>query len=71
MTYFIDTRAKVITLTTFRKQRQSERREVARARQAMRANIAYTAARSRFGLVHEWRIHRPAQPDGVALNHPP
>jgi len=35
-TYFIDTRAKVITLTTFRKQRQNERREVARARQAMR-----------------------------------
>ena len=37
MTYFIDTRAKVITLTTFRKQRQNERREVARARQAIRA----------------------------------
>ena len=37
VTYFIDTRAKVITLTTFRKQRQNERREVARARQAMRA----------------------------------
>ena len=38
VTYFIDTRAKVITLTTFRKQRQNERREVARARQAMRAS---------------------------------
>ena len=37
VTYFIDTRPKVITLTTFRKQRQNERREVARARQAMRA----------------------------------
>jgi len=37
VTYFIDTRAKVITLTSFRKQRQNERREVARARQAMRA----------------------------------
>jgi len=37
VTYFIDTQAKVITLTTFRKQRQNERREVARARQAMRA----------------------------------
>jgi hypothetical protein len=35
VTYFIDTRAKVITLTTFRKQPQNERREVARARQAM------------------------------------
>jgi hypothetical protein len=35
VTYFIATRAKVITLTTFRKQRQNERREVARARQAM------------------------------------
>ena len=37
VTYFIDTRAKIITLTTFRKQRQNERREAARARQAMRA----------------------------------
>jgi hypothetical protein len=36
VTYFIDTRAKVITLTIFRKQRQNERREMARARQAMR-----------------------------------
>jgi hypothetical protein len=38
VTYFIDTRAQVITLTTFRKQRQNERREVARAQQAMRAS---------------------------------
>ena len=37
VTYFIDARATVITLTTFRKQRQNERREVARARQAMQA----------------------------------
>ena len=37
VTYFIDTRAKVITLTTFSMQRQNERREVARVRQAMRA----------------------------------
>jgi len=37
VTYFIDTRAKVIPLTTFRMQRQNERREVARARPAMRA----------------------------------
>ena len=37
VTYFIDTRAKVTTLTTFRMQRQNERREVARARPAMRA----------------------------------
>jgi hypothetical protein len=29
---------KIITLTTFRKQRQNERREVARARQALRAS---------------------------------
>jgi hypothetical protein len=38
VTYYIDTKRKVITLTTFRKQRQNERREVARARQAMRAS---------------------------------
>ncbi|HEY6278106.1 MAG TPA: type II toxin-antitoxin system RelE/ParE family toxin [Streptosporangiaceae bacterium] len=38
VTYFIDTRAKVITLTTFRKQRQNERQEVARAKQALRAS---------------------------------
>ena len=38
VTYFIDTRAKIITLTTFRKQRQNERQEVARARQAVRAS---------------------------------
>jgi phage-related protein len=38
VTYYIDTPRKVITLTTFRKQRQAERREVARARQAMRAS---------------------------------
>ncbi len=37
VTYYIDTQRRVITLTTFRKQRQHERREVARARQAMRA----------------------------------
>jgi putative component of toxin-antitoxin plasmid stabilization module len=37
VTYFIHTQTKVIALTTFRKQRQNERREVARARQAMRA----------------------------------
>jgi hypothetical protein len=38
VTYYIDTPRKVITLTTFRKQRQAERREVTRARQAMRAS---------------------------------
>ena len=38
VTYFIDTRAKIITLTTFRKQRRAERQEVARARQAMRTS---------------------------------
>lgn len=38
VTYYIDTRRRVITLTTFRKQRQNERREVTRARQAMRAS---------------------------------
>ena len=38
VTYYVDTPRKVITLTTFRKQRQAERREVARARQAMRAS---------------------------------
>jgi len=35
---YVDTPHKVITLTTFRKQRQAERREAARARQAMRAS---------------------------------
>jgi len=38
VTYYIDMRTKVITLTTFRKQRRNERREVSRARQAMRAS---------------------------------
>jgi hypothetical protein len=38
VTCYTGTRAKVITLTTFRKQRQDERREAARARQAMRAS---------------------------------
>ena len=38
VTYYIDAPRKIITLTTFRKQRQNERREVARARQALRAS---------------------------------
>jgi hypothetical protein len=38
VTYYTDPRRRVITLTTFRKQRQNERREVARARQAMRGS---------------------------------
>lgn len=38
VTYHIDVQRRVITLTTFRKQRQNERREVARARQAMQAS---------------------------------
>jgi hypothetical protein len=38
VTYYIGTPRKVIILTTFRKQRQAERREVTRARQAMRAS---------------------------------
>jgi phage-related protein len=38
VTYYTGTRRNVITPTTFRKQRQTERREVARARQAMRAS---------------------------------
>jgi hypothetical protein len=38
VTYYIDNQRKAITLTTFRKQRQTERREMARARQAMRAS---------------------------------
>ena len=38
VTYYVDVQRKIITLTTFRKQRQTERREVARARQAMRAS---------------------------------
>ncbi|HEY4852690.1 MAG TPA: type II toxin-antitoxin system RelE/ParE family toxin [Streptosporangiaceae bacterium] len=38
VTYYIDPERKIITLTTFRKQRQQERREVARARRAMRAD---------------------------------
>jgi hypothetical protein len=35
VTYYLDPDRKVITLTTFRKQRDSERREVERARKAM------------------------------------
>jgi phage-related protein len=35
VTYYLDLERKVITLTTFRKQRDNERREVQRARQAM------------------------------------
>ena len=38
VTYYIDPPRRVITLTTFRKQRQNERRELARARPAMRAS---------------------------------
>jgi hypothetical protein len=38
VTYSTGTPRKVITLTTFRKQRQNQRRELARARQAMRAS---------------------------------
>jgi hypothetical protein len=38
VTYYIDVQRRIITLTTFRKQRQNERQEVARARQAMRAS---------------------------------
>jgi hypothetical protein len=38
VTYYVDVQRRIITLTTFRKQRQAERREVARARQAMRAS---------------------------------
>ncbi|MGO9083001.1 MAG: type II toxin-antitoxin system RelE/ParE family toxin [Streptosporangiaceae bacterium] len=38
VTYYTGTQRNVITLTTFRKQRQNERREVSRARQAMQAS---------------------------------
>jgi phage-related protein len=38
VTYYINPERKIITLTTFRKQRQQERREVARARRAMRVD---------------------------------
>jgi hypothetical protein len=38
VTCYIDVQRRIITLTTFRTQRQAERREVARARQAMRAS---------------------------------
>jgi hypothetical protein len=38
VTYYIDPGRRVITLTTFRKQRQQERREVTRARRAMTAD---------------------------------
>jgi hypothetical protein len=34
VTYYIDTQRNVIMLTTFRKQRQNEQREVSRARRA-------------------------------------
>jgi hypothetical protein len=35
VTYYIDVERRVITLTTFRKQRDNERREVERAHMAM------------------------------------
>jgi hypothetical protein len=38
ITYYFDPSRRVITLTTFRKQRQREEREVARARRAMRTS---------------------------------
>jgi hypothetical protein len=38
VTCYIDMQHRIITLTTFRKQRQNERREVTRARQAMRTS---------------------------------
>jgi putative component of toxin-antitoxin plasmid stabilization module len=38
VTYYTDPPRRIITLTTFRKQRQQERREVTRARQGMRAD---------------------------------
>ena len=38
ISYYFDVRRRVITLTTFRKQRQRERHEVVRARRAMRAD---------------------------------
>jgi hypothetical protein len=38
VTCSIDVPRKIITLTTFREQRQNERREVARARHALRAS---------------------------------
>jgi hypothetical protein len=38
ITYYFDPERLVITLTTFRKQRQNERREIARARRAMTAS---------------------------------
>ncbi len=38
VTYYIDTQRNVIMLTTFRKQRQNEQREVSRARRAMQAS---------------------------------
>jgi len=38
ITYYFDPRRRMITLTTFRKQRQREQREVTRARRAMKAS---------------------------------
>jgi len=38
VTYYIDTQRNVIMLTTFRKQRQNEQREVSRARRAMQVS---------------------------------
>lgn len=37
LTYYVDSERRIITLTTFVKQRQNERREVQRARRAMQA----------------------------------
>ena len=48
ITCYFDPRRRMITLTTFRKQRQREQREVTRARRAMKAGF-------KVGLV----THRP------------
>lgn len=45
ITYLFDEERRVVTLTTFRKQRQNEAREVLRARKALKALKAHTARR--------------------------
>lgn len=44
ITYVLDPERKAVTLTTFRKQRDNERREVLRARRARRAQATHESA---------------------------
>ena len=47
ITYVLDPERKAVTLTTFRKRRDNERREVLRARRAQAAHVAATTTTKR------------------------